>query len=165
MSKAVEKPNIHKLWTVRKFRSEAERLSGAEPYEVVKFEENVLLNEGAALWAGFLIGEAGTVFDNTNAYLGVGDSSTAEDAAQTGLQAATNKLYKGMEASYPQRTGGQITWRAVFADAEANWAWNEVSLANGATGDAAVNLNRRVPGNLGTKASGSWTLDLQITLS
>ncbi|MCU7839775.1 MAG: hypothetical protein KZQ94_10415 [Candidatus Thiodiazotropha sp. (ex Troendleina suluensis)] len=160
-----EQTKVSKLWTVQKFESEAARLAGAKPYEVVEFEENVLLNEGIQLLEDLLIGEAGTPFNNANAYLGVGDSSTAADAAQTGLLAGANLLYQGMEAGYPQRSAQTITWRAVFADASANFAWNEVSLSNASGGNTGVNLNRRVPGNLGTKASGSWTLDLAITIT
>lgn len=40
-------------------------------------------------------------FDNTNAVLGVGDSTTTESISQVDLQASTNKYYQGMDASYP----------------------------------------------------------------
>jgi hypothetical protein len=53
--------------------------------------------------------------------------------------------------------------RSVFGSADANYAWNEFSVRNGATADK--NMNRKVEAQ-GTKASGqTWTLDLQITLS
>lgn len=165
MSKVVENPSIKKRWIVRKFHSMEDYLAGKSPYEIVEEKENLLLNEGIQLLEDLLIGAGGTVYDNTNAYLGVGDSSTAEAATQIGLQAATNKLYKGMEATYPSRASQTVTWRSVFGDTEANWAWNEVSLSNAIGGDTGVNLNRKVPGDLGTKASGTWTLDLQITIS
>lgn len=160
-----EKTHVEKKWTVRKYASEAARLAGEAPYEVVEDTKNVLLNEGIQLLLDLLIGAGGTAYDNTNAYLGVGDDATAESATQTGLLAASNLLYNGMEAGYPQRAAQTVTWRAVFADAEANFAWNEVSLSNASGGNTGTNLNRRVPGNLGTKASGSWTLDLEITIS
>lgn len=103
-------------------------------------------------------------------YGGATDSGLAankvlrEVATQTGLQASTNKLYKGMEAGYPQVSAQTITWRAVYASADANFAWREFTVANG-NSDASSNLNRKVS-HQGTKASGqTWTLDLQITLS
>ena len=99
-----------------------------------------------------------------NAYLGVGDSNAAESASQTGLQAATNKLYKAMETGYPQRSGQTVTFRAVFTDGEANWAWEEFSVSNSSGGDTGDNLNRKVSSE-GTKVSGTWTLDLEITFS
>ena len=69
-----------------------------------------------------------------------------------------------MEASYPQRSGQTVTWRAVFGSSDANFAWNEFTVASG-NSDAAVNLNRKVSAQ-GTKASGqTWTVDLAITLS
>lgn len=104
-----------------------------------------------------------TAFNNANARLGVGDSSAAEAATQTDLQAAANKTYKSMSASYPSRAAQTVTWRAVFASADANYAWAEFCVDNGAT--ALKTLNRKVSAQ-GTKASGqTWTLDLQITLS
>lgn len=150
------------VWTIRKY--EDDRAYAADlPFAVAEFEGNLLLNEGITALQALLIGNAATVFSNTNARLGVGDSTTAAVATQVDLQAATNKLYKGMAATYPQVAGQTTTWRAVFASADANYAWQEFSVDNGAT--AAINLNRKVAVQ-GTKVSGqTWTLDLAITWS
>lgn len=151
-------------WTIRRYAND-EAFQRGEPYGESKIEGNLLLNEGIGeLWD--LACGLGTpdAFGNANAYLGVGDSTTAESAAHTGLQAPTNKLYKAMEASYPQRSAQTVTWRSVFGSAEANFDWNEFTVANG-NSDAAVNLNRKVS-DQGTKASGqTWTLDLAIAFS
>lgn len=151
------------LWTIRRFADDA-AFEADRPFDVSEIEGNLLLNEGiAALW-DLAITTGETKFDNTNAYLGVGDSSTAESAAHTGLQASTNKLYKAMSATYPQRSSQTVTWRAAFGSSEGNYAWNEFTVANG-NSDTAKNLNRKVSSQ-GTKASGqTWTLDLAITLS
>ena len=62
--------------------------------------DNVLLNEGInELWT-LVAGTGATKFDNTNANIGVGDSSAAEAASQTALQAASNKLYKAMDGGW-----------------------------------------------------------------
>jgi hypothetical protein len=83
---------------------------------------------------------------------------------QTDLQASTNKVYKGMDAGFPQRSGQTQTWQAQFTGAEANFPWNEVTVANGASG-AAKNLNRKVAYN-GVKAPGQvWTMQVSLTLS
>lgn len=150
-------------WTVRKWHTDEDYRNGAAPYETLAFDGNLLLNEGITELLNLLIGGTATAFSNANAYLGVGDSSTAAAASQTGLQASTNKLYKGMAATYPQISGQSVTWRAEFATGDANFAWNEVTVANG-NSDAADNLNRKVQ-SLGTKATGTWTLDLTITFS
>jgi len=85
-------------------------------------------------------------------------------ATQTALQAATNKLYKAMEATFPIRASQTVTWRIVCGSTDANFAWNEFTVANG-NSDAADNLNRKVSAQ-GTKAAGqTWTLDLSLTLS
>lgn len=166
---------MKKVWTIRRYSCDEDYISdrpsivkdpvtGRMLPAVETIEGNMLLNEGIAVMLDLLIGAGGTNFGNANAYLGVGDSNVAEGAAQTGLQASTNKLYKAMSATYPQRAGQTVTWRAVFASAEANFAWNEFTVANG-NSDSAANLNRRVSAQ-GTKAAGQvWTLDLAITWS
>lgn len=151
------------LWRVTKFAPGVDPKKG-KPYEVIEVDGNLGLNEGLQEMINLLVG-AGTptAYDNTNARLGVGDSTTAAAATQTDLQAATNKLYKAMDATYPTVAAQTITFRSTFGSAEANWAWEEYTVDNGAT--AAKNLNRKVS-SLGTKLSGStWVLDLQITFS
>lgn len=150
-------------WIITKYRSDTAFAAG-QPFEVVEIAGNLLLNEGIGALLLLLTGGAATAFSNANAYLGVGDSSAVEAATQTGLQAAANKTYKGMEATYPQISNQTVTWRAVFGSTDANYAWAEFSAANG-NSDAAVNLNRKVSAQ-GTKAAGqTWTLDLQVTFS
>ena len=150
-------------WTIRRYADDAAFAAGI-PFHVSDIEGNIMLNEGIAeLWDIVINAGTPTKFDNTNARLGVGDSSTAEAATQTDLQAATNKTYKAMSASYPQRSAQTVTWRAVFTSAEANYAWNEFVIDNGGT--ALKTLNRKVSSQ-GTKASGqTWTLDVSVTLS
>lgn len=150
-------------WTIKKYSDEIARLID-QPYDVVTIENNLLLNEGIAEHMDLLAGLGGYAFSNALAYLGVGDSSAAAAATQTGLQAVTNKLYKAMSAGFPQRTGQTLTWQAVFGADEANFDWNEFSLANG-NSDSAKNLNRKVSPE-GVKPSGRvWTLELAITFS
>lgn len=149
-------------WTIRKYLDDAAYAKG-EAYDQVEIDGNLLLNEGIQALLDLGIGAGGTAYNNANARLGVGDSSTAEAAGQTDLQAASNKTYKAMEASYPSRSGQTLSFRSVFGSADANYAWNEFSVDNGA--GAGKNLNRKVS-TQGTKASGqTWTLDLSITLS
>ena len=109
------------------------------------------------------IGAAVTAFDNANAKIGAGDSTTAFAATQTDLQAATNKFRRAMEASYPQRTGNVLTFRALFATGEANFAWNEWGIFNAAS--AGTMMQRKVE-SLGTKTSAqSWQMTATITLN
>lgn len=177
--KAIEKAEwfIDKVVFPKKLRKEAEKFlkSGGELPDAIKLFDgsylgrsvvngNLLLNEGInALWT-LAAGGSETVYNNANAELGVGDSSTAEAATQTDLQAATNKLFKAMDASYPTYgTSQKITFRATFTGSEANFAWNEFSVRNGNT--ANKNLNRKVSSQ-GTKTSGqTWQVTLDITLS
>jgi hypothetical protein len=169
---------FRKIWTLTKWghipEEATKMLQAGAPFETViktfalphpvqiTWEGNVGLNEGLALLLDLLIGAGGTVYSNANAYLGVGDSNAAESPSHTGLQASTNKLYKAMDGSYPQRSSQTVDWRATFGSSEANFAWEEYTVCNG-NSDASTNLNRKITSK-GTKASGeSWTLSLQIT--
>jgi hypothetical protein len=129
-----------------------------------RYGGNMLLNAGINVAWGLICGAGGTAFDNTHAYISVGDSSTAAAATQTGIQASTNKLYKAMDATYPLAAASQQeVWRSTFVSSDANFAWNEISVGNAA--DYAHGLNRLVQ-TMGTKASGAtWVATLTITLS
>src|SRR5579884_3305348 len=79
--------------------------------------ENLLTNYGinSIIWPA-VAGGSYTAMNNTNARLGVGDSTTAAAASQTDLQAATNKTYQAMDATYPTYgSSQQIVLRATFA--------------------------------------------------
>ncbi|MBI1397053.1 MAG: hypothetical protein GC151_13840 [Betaproteobacteria bacterium] len=159
-----EKLAYKTLWTIRRYADDA-AFERDDPFAVSEIDGNLLLNEGIGELLDLACGlGTPTNFGNTSAYIGVGDSTTAEAASQTDLQAASNKTYKAMSASYPQRSGQTVTWRAVFGSADANYAWEEFTIANGSSG-TAKNLNRKVSSQ-GTKASGqTWTVDVSITLS
>lgn len=123
----------------------------------------MLVNLARDMFLDALIGGASYArFSNANAALGVGDSSTAAAAGQTDLQAATNKLRKGMDAGYPIRTGNAVAWRATFGTSEGNFAWNERGVFNATSGGQM--LSRKVV-SLGTKTSAnSWQLTATDTL-
>ena len=142
---------------------EAVKLFGAEQFTKVK--GNVLLNEGINALLTHICSSTGTKWDNTNARLGVGDSSTAEDPTQTGLEAATNKLWKAMMGGFPTYgTLQKAIWKSEFLSAEANYAWEEFTVVNAAD-DTGDNLNRKISSE-GTKQSGqTWELTLEISLS
>lgn len=122
-----------------------------------------LTNAGRDFIATDIIGEAVTEFNNANAHLGVGDSTTAFAASQTDLQAATNKFRKAMDATYPQRATNVLTFRSTFATGEANFAWEEWGTFNASS--AGTMLNRKVE-SLGTKTSAqSWQLTVTLTVT
>ena len=148
-------------WKIEKYHGEAKP---ENLYAVEEFEGNLLLNEGITELLNLLIGGTATPYNNANARIGVGDSTTAAAATQTGLQAATNKAWKGMDAGYPQVSGQTVTFRATFGPTEANFSWQEFTIVNAAD-DTGKNLCRKVE-NHGTKASGdTWVVSVQITIS
>lgn len=118
---------------------------------------------GAILAAQCLMNDTPTFLNNTNAHLGVGDSSTAFSAAQTDLQATTNKLRKAMESGYPTRSSGALTFRSLFGTSDANFAWNEWGSFNAAS--SGTMFTRKVE-SLGTKTNTqSWQLTATITVA
>ena len=150
-------------WKIERYANDKDYVKG-KPYNITEFDGNLLLNEGIQLLEDKLIAAGGTAYNNANAYIGVGDSDTAAVATQTGLQAATNKKYVGMDDTYPSRSSQTITWRATFASADGNFDWNEFTLANGDS-NSDTNLNRKVS-DQGTKVSGqSWVISLTLVIS
>lgn len=133
-----------------------------EPYEHIERDGNLLMTAGATILWNLLIGAGGTVFSNANAYLGVGDSTTAASAGQTDLQAATNKLRKAMDATYPQVSTNTCVFRSSFGSSDANWAWAEWATFNASS--SGTMLNRKVEA-LGTKSTGTWTLTVTLSLA
>jgi hypothetical protein len=123
-------------------------------------------NAGFTAIASLLMADGSvTAFNNANAYLGVGDDTTAFAATQTDLNpgVSSNKLRAGMAATYPQRSGAQITFQCSFTTAQANWAWQENGIFNAASGGTM--LTRKVE-NLGTKTSASTaTFTKTLTIS
>ena len=146
------------------------------PYEVLEFEDNLLMYGGASCVWQSLIGNGTatanqtlTYFNNANAAVGVGDSSAAEVGTQTDLQAASNKARVAMDATYPVHTDGttsaaaSIVFRSTFASAAGNFVWAEWAIFNSAT--VGRMLNRKVQA-LGTKVAGtSWQLTITLTVS
>jgi hypothetical protein len=154
------------------------REAGVEPFEVLEQVGNLLTYGGiSCLWQGLIgnitgtAGQALTRFDNANAAIGVGDSTTAAAATQTDLQAATNKVRQAMDATYPQHTdattagAASIVFRATFGTGAATWAWQEWGVFNSPTAATGRMLNRKVE-SLGTKtSSASWQLTVTLSLS
>jgi hypothetical protein len=168
----------HCLTELRKWHDPDDGIHLLRPEdELVIVEGNLLVYGGAsAQWQTLIGGSAGvTLFNNANARIGVGDSATATTATMIDLQAATNKFRALMDATYPLHTDSSATaasntctFRSTFANAEANFTWNEWGVFNGAltTGAAAGGrmLNRAVQA-LGAKTSGSWQLTVTLSLA
>lgn len=144
---------------INKCKTPEERLEflKSTPYEVIEREGNLLLNCGADITWDLVVGDSAAHFDNANTTIGIGDDVTAAAPAQTDLIGA-NKKYNAMEATYPTSTTQKATFKSSFGAAEANYAWNEWVVKR------TTCLNRKVE-VLGTKAGGTWTFEVQITLA
>jgi len=161
-----EKAKHEIQWTVEKFIAKDSKEieeKGIKPYEVIKAKpHNLLLHEGIGTLLGLLcaIGSE-TAYSNAAARIGVGNDATAPADTQSGLIGAS-QLYKAMNTGYPQKSGDHdILFQADFISGEAEFAWLEESIDNGATPNK--NLCRQNT-SLGTKPAGqTWRLTGTIT--
>jgi hypothetical protein len=156
-------PNYHVQGLVREFdadideyrqrhgKEEGERLFFAEhsPINEFAFEGNLVTTNGANLLWSLFAGAGGTVFNNANARICVGDSTTAAAVGQTDLQ-GTSTARVAMDGGFPTRTTNSITFQATAGTGVANFSWQEWGIANASSGGTL--FNRKVE-NLGTKTS------------
>jgi hypothetical protein len=171
-------------WRIEKFlgdypgmTAEEIKAAGVQPYEVWEHTGNVLLNGGInSILCPALTGAITSTYVMSATYgcIGVGDSTTAATAAQTGLQASTNRYWMLVTAIPTTGSSQAIVLTATFASGVANYAWAEIcagAAPSGLPGTTAgppgsgVAFNRLVQA-MGTKASGtSWVPTLTITFS
>lgn len=124
---------------------------------------NLFLNVGINRLLDLMTGNSSAAWTNADAQIGIGDSSTAAAAGQTDLQAATNKTYKAMDATYPTAAASQQTqFKSTFGTSDANYAWNEFVVRK-STGTLC--LDRGVS-SMGTKTSaGTWVPTVTVSIS
>lgn len=124
--------------------------------------KNLFLNAGITRIWELVLGSSTATFTNAEAQVGIGDSSTAAAASQTDLQAASNKTWKAMDATYPQQSAQSLIFRSTFLTSDANYVWAEFAVRR-STG--ALLLNRGVSA-MGTKTSaGQWVATVTLSIS
>jgi hypothetical protein len=154
-----DRAKIHTHYTIEDFDAKTGRLVNRQ-----EFDHNCLLNEGITALLNLLGGIAETAFSEANARIGVGDSSTAAAAAQTGLQTAgANHFHQAMDVGYPQVANQTVTFRSTFAVGDAQFDWAEITVVNAAT-DAGDNLNRKVQA-MGVKGAIQRVVTVAITIT
>ena len=165
------------LFRVETYRGEVAEDPGAELLDELAFSNLLMYGGISVMWQALIgngtatAGQTLTYFNNAQGAIGAGDSSTAAAATQTNLQAASNKLRKAMDSTYPQHTdattsgAATITFRSTFATTDANFNWQEVGIFNSTTDGTGRMLNR-VAQNIGTKTSAvSRIVTATITLT
>jgi hypothetical protein len=152
-------------WQIRKWRH-ADYEAGRPPYEVLTVPGNLLLNSGINALQRIGIGDGTIPAFGAGSYLKVGNSATAAVNSQTDLQGGST-FEKAMAPTFPSVSGQVTTWEATFGAAEANFAWNEMGIKNGAGAISATvkMLNRKVQA-MGTKPGTEvWTVTATLTLA
>lgn len=141
---------------VRKFKPSGE-------FDGVASAENLWMASGINEIFKLIAGTGGAAWNAADSRIGIGDSAAAAADVQVDLQAAVNKTYIGMDATYPKAGASKsFVWRATFAAGDANYVWNEFVLKNAVSG---IIVNRGVQ-NLGTKVAGAvWIATLTLSLA
>lgn len=151
-------------WQLDKWFCTANKEAGMPPDETLYDTQNIVLDTGATEMLKLITGTGGTAFNAANACIFVGNNSTAENASQTNVMATgSNRASASMDSGYPIVNGRQMIFRASFGETAANFAWKEAAIVNG-TGANAVAMNRKVS-EMGTKSSGTWTLQITVALT
>lgn len=121
-----------------------------------------MTNNGCLEMIRLLHGISGAVAYNTaGTYVCIGTGTTAFATTDTKLAAEVIRK----KCTSVAINGAVMTIVVQFASAEANNAWNEWGIANSATKDGGMLLNRVVKNN-GTKVSGQvWDMTITITLN
>jgi hypothetical protein len=148
---------------------------------VEHIEGNLLMYGGVSCLWEWAIGngtttanQSTTYISNARAAIGVGSSSTAAAATHTDLQATTDKLRVGMDATYPLHTDGtssgsaSATWSSTFSISQALWIWNEWALFNSSTAATGRMINRKVQqfgGGVAKPNNEVWSLAISLSLA
>ena len=154
--------NLQDILRVRGHLRIEKRDAAGRLYEVTE-ADNIFLTTGInEIWK-LVTGQSANTFTNGQALIGIGDSATAASAGQTDLQAATNKTYKAMQASYPSvPSAGAVQFQSIFASGDANYVWNEFVVKQNTS---SICIDRGVS-SMGTKASGtSWTVTVTLSIA
>jgi hypothetical protein len=167
-----------KDYDAKRIYSEEESLEkfGTLQRTIIEAPGNLLLNGGITnfLNLGTVTGSP-TGYSAAQATIGIGNSSTAEVATQTNLQATpqntSNTWFQLVDSTYPQVSGQTATFQATIAGANANMTWAEFCITTGgiaagqATNSSVITLCRKVSAQ-GIKTSGQiWTIIYTVTLS
>jgi hypothetical protein len=122
----------------------------------------MLTTAGAQFIAKAITGlNSPTLFNASNYYIGVGDSSVAAAIGQTDLQASTNKLRKLVTSV--NESGGVVTAVTSFGTSEGNYEWYEWGSFNASSGGTMYQRKVESP-SLGTKTSAQvWSMTLTLS--
>lgn len=128
---------LERLWLLKDFIF-AENLGNLIESKIINSHavfvqnfNNLVVNTGGAIALDLLAGAGGTVFNNANAFIGIGNGNAAPAVGQTDLQGAS-KTRKAMDATFPSRAGQVMSFRSTFGAGDANYSWEEIGLFNAA---------------------------------
>jgi hypothetical protein len=164
-------------WAMRRtggFQPEARDFAvlNVRPYSMTEHLGNAVLQAG---WARVLanltsVPASTAVFDGTHTRIGVGDGSTAVNAASNTDLSGASKWFQLVSGA--PTIGGTIpktcAWSATFGTSDGNFAWNEFGIDNGTASGNTVSaplLNRAVVSQ-GVKVAGqTWSATATLSFT
>lgn len=143
-------------------------------HEVTDGGTNLITTAGLTRLVSLLAAAGGVGVTSTTFRLGVGDGAGTAAIGDTDLSASAGSGHRQfviMDSTYPSVSGAVLTAQATFTSGLANFAWNEwgsdisaATVANGTTVGTTL-FNHKTSAGLGTKATGSWVLQVTFTES
>jgi len=150
-------------YKLREGETEEELLRRIESGETKPYESltanNLWLTVGWTELLKIITGASTSLFDSTNAQIGVGSDATAAATSQADLIGGSTS-YKGMVSGFPSTpASGTVQFKSVFLTSEANFAWQEAVIKNSVSG---ICWNRYA-NSWGTKTSSEvWYLTATV---
>lgn len=111
-------------------------------------------------------GIGGKPYNAENTRIYVGESAYRENFHQQGVLATGEyRACAKMDDGFPfiDEDGTTLYYQATFGENDANFRWNEVSIANG-DWENCIALNRKVE-SMGPKIRGTWTIRVAISIN
>jgi hypothetical protein len=144
---------------------------GLAPYDVSHVNGNLLTTAGIGRLVTLANAGTGNLISSTTARVGAGDGAGTAAIGDTDLSASAGSTHRWFQTC-TVTTPNVLTFAAVFATADGNFAWNEfgidIGTATVTSGNTvnAVLLNHKTSIAQGTKASGqTWSATATITIS
>lgn len=140
--------------------------------ELVHIDGNLLTTAGVTRITALLNAGGGNAITTTTARVGAGNGAGTAAVGDTDLSASAGSSNRWFNLCTVSVSAGVMTFVAVFASGDGNFAWNEFGIDIGTatvTAGATVNavlLNHKTSIAAGTKASGAvWTATATLTLA
>lgn len=122
-----------------------------------------LVNSGRDYLASAIVANPSTLFDASNAHIGVGNGTAATTTGMTDLTGISKT--RQIVDTAPTINTNVLTFVATFGTSKANFAWEEWGIFNASSAGIMLNRVQENP-SLGTKTvAQSWEITATLTVN